>query len=142
MPDLMSASENVWEGRTAGVKLVRASLLLRLSQGENAIQQLEEKRGTYFKKLKGWLLDFRNLKMIPCNPSGSWLNVEAEFAVFKPVPGLQLSTTFLNLDGDDGKALCQLVSVTSTLIIRYVIRAVQLKGTGKLFINSVSLVDF
>ena len=105
----MSASENVWEGRTAGVKLVRASLLLRLSEGQGVVQLLEEKKGMYCKKLKGWLLDSRDLKISPCNPSGSWLNmnVEGEFAIFKPVPGLQISTTFINSEG--GQALCGVV---------------------------------
>ena len=102
----MSACENVWEGRTAGAKLVRSSLLLRLAEGEDVGQLLEEKKGMYSKKLKGWLLDFRDLKISPCNPSGRWLNVnvEGEFAVFKPVRGLQISTTFINLE--DGQALC------------------------------------
>jgi len=106
----MAASENVWEGRTAGVKLMRASLLLRLSEGEDVGQLLEENKGTYSKKLKGWLVEYRNLKISPCDPSGSWLNmnVEGEFAVFKPVRGLQISTTFMNLE--DGQALCGVVA--------------------------------
>ena len=65
---------------------------------------LEEKKGHYCRKLKGWLVDFRNLKMIPFDSSGRWLNVEGEYAVFKPVRGLQISTTFMNLEG--GQALC------------------------------------
>ena len=117
--DPMAASEDVWEGRTAGVKLMRESLLLRLSEVENVGQLLEEKKGMYSKKLKGWLLDYRNLKISVCNPSGSWLNVnvEGEFAVFKPVRGLQISTTFMNLE--DGQARCGvMVSVTNELQTR------------------------
>ena len=112
---MMSDSEDVWEDKTAGVKLVRESLLLRLSEGEDARQLLEEKKGHYCKKLKGWLVDYRILKMSPLDPSGSWLNVnaEGEYAVFKPVRGLQISTTFMNLE--DGQALCGvLVDVIQT----------------------------
>ena len=100
----MSASENVWEGRTAGVKLVRASLLLRLSDGQDEGELLEEMKGEYSKKLDGWLVDFRDLKSSPYNPSGKWVNVDGIFAVFKPVRGLQISTTFMKLEG--GQAVC------------------------------------
>ena len=98
----MSASEDVWEDKTAGVKLVRESLLLRLSEGEDARQLLEEKKGHYCKKLKGWLVDYRNLKMSPFDPSGSWLNVnaEGEYTVFKPVRG---SATRRKLDPGRGQ---------------------------------------
>ena len=53
----MSDSEDVWKDKTAGVKLGRKSLLLRLSEGEDARQVLEENKGHYCKKLKGWLVD-------------------------------------------------------------------------------------
>jgi len=79
-------------------------LLLRLSEGEDARQLLEEKKGHYCKKLKGWLVDYRNLKISHFGSSGRWLSVEGEYAVFKPVRGLQISTTFMNLE--DGQALC------------------------------------
>ena len=69
----MSASEDIWEGKTVGVKLVRESLLLRLSEGEDAKHLLEEKKGHYCKKLKGWLVGCRNLKM---NPFDSLLTVK------------------------------------------------------------------
>ena len=102
----MAASENVWEGRTAGVELLRASLLLRLSVGrdDEAGKLLEEMKGSYSNKLRGWLVDFKDLKSSPCNSSGTWVNVEGSFAVFKPVRGLQISTTFMNLEG--GQAVC------------------------------------
>ena len=100
----MSASENVWEGRTPGVKLLTTSLLLRLSKGEEVGQLLEEMKGSYSKKLKGWLIDYRSLKMSTFGSSGRWMNMEGEFAVFKPVRGLKMSTTFMNLE--DGQALC------------------------------------
>ena len=104
----MADSENVWEGQTAGVEIVRASLLLRLADGQDeAGQLLEEMKGTYLKKVKGWLIDYRNLQTSPSNQSGSWVDVEGEFAVFKPVRGLQISTTFMNLEG--GQALCGVV---------------------------------
>ena len=109
----MSDSEDVWKDKTAGVKLVRESLLLRLSEGEDARQLLEEKKGHYCKKLKGWLVDYRNLKISHFGSSGRWLSVEGEYAVFEPVRGLQISTTFMNLE--DGQALCGvLVDVIQT----------------------------
>ena len=101
----MASSENVWEGRTAGVELLRASLLLRLSVGQDEPRKLlEEMKGSYSNKLRGWLVDFMDLKSSPCNSSGTWVNVEGSFAVFKPVRGLQISTTFMNLEG--GQAVC------------------------------------
>ena len=102
----MSTLENVWENRSAGVKVVRESLLLWLSEGEDVGQLLEEKKGSYCEKLKCWLLDYRNLSYSSCpfDSSGRWMNVEGEFAVFKPEPGLQISTTFMELK--DGRALC------------------------------------
>ena len=102
----MSTPVNVWENIIPGVKVVRESLFLRLSEGESVDQLLEEKKGSYCKKLKSWLLDCRNLScsFCPFDSSGRWMNVEGEFAVFKPEPGLQISTTFMELK--DGQALC------------------------------------
>ena len=105
----MSSPENVWETAIAGVTVVREKLLLRLPEVEEIghIRQLmEEKKGSFCAKLKGWLIDYRNLfdTSCPFDSSGRWVNVEAEFAVFKPQPGLQLSTTFVELK--DGQALC------------------------------------
>ena len=118
----MTASENVWEGQTAGVEIVRASLLLRLADGQDeAGQLLEEMKGTYLKKVKGWLIDYRNLQTSPSNQSGSWVDVEGEFAVFKPVRGLQISTTFMSLEG--GQAVCGiLVRITFIQLLSIIIR--------------------
>ena len=100
----MSDPENVWEGRTAGVKVVRTSLLLRLSEGEDVEQLLEEMKGSYSKKLKGWLLDYRSLIVSTFGSSDYWVEVQGDFAVYKPLPGLQISTTFMRVE--DGQALC------------------------------------
>ena len=104
---VMSASEDIWKGGTPGVKLVRTSLLLRLSKGEEVGRLLEEMKGNYSRKLRGWPIHYRSIKVSTFGSSGRWMNVEGEFAVFKPVGGLKISTTFMNLE--DGQALCRVM---------------------------------
>ena len=102
--------EKLWEdivgGNIAGVNIVRESLQLSISEGEDVGQLLEEKKGHFSKELKGWLLDFRRVKVSPSDSSGRGLNVKAvgHFAVFKPSPGLKISTNFRRCE--DGQALC------------------------------------
>ena len=104
----MSSFKKVWEdivkGEIPGVKIVRQSLHLKLTEGEDIGQLLEKKKGYYLDKLKGWLLDYKSVNISPLDSSGRWLNVEGDYAVFVPVPGLKISTTFRRLE--DGQPLC------------------------------------
>ena len=104
----MSVFEKVWEdivkGEIPGVKIVTQSLHLQVTEGEDVGQVLEKKKGYFSKELRGWLLDYRSMNVSPLDSSGRWLNVEGDYAVFVPVPGLEISTTFRRLE--DGQPLC------------------------------------
>ena len=104
----MSSFEGIWAkvvvGEMAGVNLVQKSLHVKAAEGEDVGQLVEKKKGFYSKELEGWLLDFRSLSATPLDSSGRWLNVEGDFAVFTPTPGLQMTTEFRRVE--EGKAIC------------------------------------
>ena len=85
-------TDNVWENRLPGLNLVKTSLTLplQLPDGESLEQYLHKVKGNYSKELGGWFVDYRSIKCsYPLGLSGRWMEIEGEFAVFKPFPGIK-----------------------------------------------------
>ena len=96
----LKMTDNVWENQVPGVNLVKTSLTLplQLPDGESLEQYLHKVKGNYSKELGGWFVDYRNIKCsYPFGLSGRWMEIEGEFAVFKPFPGIKMVWGFITI---------------------------------------------
>ena len=96
----LKMTDNVWENQLPGVNLVKTSLTLplQLPDGESLEQYLHKVKGNYSKELGGWFVDYRSIKCsYPSGLSGRWMEIEGEFAVFKPFPGIKMGWGFITI---------------------------------------------